>query len=369
MAAQEKQNLWTITPFEKWVEEEGIPVITQQYVYDVAEVKLAPWERTGCYGAILDLEGEPIPGARVNSGGLIAYLCDIPPGGTFKAEKHLYEEIMYVVKGMGGATIWNEGGKKQTFEWHEGSLFSPPLNAWHELHNGQGSETARLLVVTNAPGAITVYRSRDFIYNNPHVFTERYGGETDYFNPKGKKLESRFLETNFVPDVRSIELDTWSNRGPGANMMFLMSDGGLMAHVSEFPPGTYKKGHSHHTQSQHGSGFRGKAHILIVGGSGYDLQWPPDEPEKREKINFKEGTIFTAGRGYHQHFNTSNKPARYLAFRNGNPRYSGTMGTKYKDTGGDQIDYKDEDPAIRAMFLEELKKVGIPFALPKEGFR
>jgi len=31
MAGQEKQNLWTITPFEKWVEEEGIPVITQQY--------------------------------------------------------------------------------------------------------------------------------------------------------------------------------------------------------------------------------------------------------------------------------------------------------------------------------------------------
>ena len=107
MAKQQKQDLWTITPFEKWVEEEGIPIITQQYVYDVAEVKLGPWKRTGCYGAILDLEGEPIPGARVNSGGLIAYLCDIPPGGTFNAEKHLYEEIMYVIKGIGGATIWN----------------------------------------------------------------------------------------------------------------------------------------------------------------------------------------------------------------------------------------------------------------------
>jgi len=361
MAAASKADLWSLTPFERWVDEEGLPVITQQYIYDIREVELAPWKRTGCGGVILDIEADPIPGAKVNRAGTIAYLCDIAPKGTFKAEKHLYEELIYVVKGMGAASIWNEGGKKHTFEWQEGSLFSPPLNAWHELYNGQANETARLLLFTNAPAAINLYRSREFIYNDAHIFSERFSGEeSDYFNPKGKKLEARFLETNFVPDLRSIQLDGWSDRGPGANMMFLMSDNALMAHVSEFPPGTYKKAHSHHVQSRFGSGST--ALILILSSKGYDLQWPPTEPEKREKIPWKEGTLCTAGHGYHQHFNTGPVPARYLAFRTGNPRYSGTVGTRYKRTGGEQLEYEDQDPKIKEMFLEELKKEGIPFA-------
>ncbi|HEY3303247.1 MAG TPA: cupin domain-containing protein [Candidatus Binatia bacterium] len=364
MAAQEKQKLWSITPFEKWVEEEGLPIIGGQYVYDVAEVKLAPWERTGCYGALLDLESDPIPGALVSGTGLTAYLCDIPPRGKFKAEKHLYEEVIYIVKGVGGATIWNEGSRKHTFEWQEGSLFATPLNAWHELYNGQGSETARLLVVTNAPAVINLYRSRDFVYRNAHVFSDRFtGAEPDYFNPKGKKLEARFLETNFVANVKTLDLDAWSDRGPGKNMMFMIADGALMAHVSEFPVGTYKKAHSHHMQSGRG-GFAGKAHILVLSGEGYDLQWPPADNQHREKINWKEGTLFTAGRGYHQHFNTSNRQARYLAFRTGNPRYSGATGTRYKMTGGEQIEFAQEDPEIRGMFIEELKKQGIPCAMP-----
>ncbi len=361
MAASKKRDLWSLTPFETWVEEEGLPVVTGQYIYDVRDVELAPWKRTGCSGAVLDVEADPLPDARISRGSTTAYLCDIPPKGSFKAEKHLYEEVIYVVKGMGAAAIWNEGGKKHTFEWQEGSLFAPPLNAWHELYNGQASETARLLVYTNAPSVIELYRSRDFIYNNPHTFAERFSGdEADYFNPKGKKLEARFLETNFVPDLKRAQLDTWSQRGPGANMMYLLADNSLMAHVSEFPVGSYKKAHSHHIQARSGGG--GTALIYILSSKGYDLQWPPDEPEKREKIPWKDGTFCTAGHGYHQHFNTGPVPARYLAFRTGNPRYSGAMGTRYKLTGGEQIEFENEDPQVRAEFIEELKKEGIPFA-------
>lgn len=363
MAAQRKTELWSLAPFERWVEEERLPVITQQYIHDVREVKLAPWERTGCTGAILDLESNPIPGAKVNRSGTICYLCEIPPRGAFNAEKHLYEELIYVVKGMGAASIWNEGGKKHTFEWQEGSLFSPPLNAWHEFYNGQANETARLLVFTNAPAVINLYRSRDFIFRNPHVFRERFSGEEpDYFNPQGKKLEERFLETNFIPDLRTTKLDRWSDRGPGANMMFLVSDNTLMAHVSEFPVGTYKKAHSHHLQSRSGGG--GTALLLILSSKGYDLQWPPGEAKKREKIPWKEATLCSAGHGYHQHFNTGPMPARYLAFRTGNPRYSGAMGARYRETGGEQIEYANEDPQIRAMYLEDLKREGIPFSAP-----
>jgi hypothetical protein len=357
--AAPKHDLWSLTPFERWVQEEGLPVITQQYIYDLHEVELAPWKRTGCLGAILDIEAEPIEGAFVNRALTISYMFEIPPGGVFKAERHIYEELIYVLSGEGAATIWNDGTKKHTFEWQTGSLFSPPLNAWHEFYNGR-SEPARMVVFSNAPQVFKLYRNREFIFNNPYIFAERFSGkETDYFDPKGKKVETRYLETNFVPDLRTIPLDTWTDRGPGANMMFLMADNSLMAHVSEFPVGSYKKAHSHHIQMRAGGGT---ALILMLSSKGYDVQWPVGEIEKRETIPWKEGTFCTAGYGYHQHFNTGPVPARYLAFRTGNPRYSGAMATKYKRTGGEQIEYEQEDPLIRAQFLEELKKEGIPVA-------
>ena len=132
-----EEGPWSLTPFESWVEEEGIPVLSQQHFPDIRDVELSPWARTGCSAAVLDVESELHPGARINRQGVIPYVCEIPPGGTFKAEKHLYEEIFYVLSGRGATTVWNEGGRKHTFEWGEGSVFSIPLNAWHEINNGQ----------------------------------------------------------------------------------------------------------------------------------------------------------------------------------------------------------------------------------------
>ena len=68
--------------------------------------------------------------------------------------------IPAVVGGRGATTIWRDGSKKQTFEWGEGALFSPPLNTWYQHFNGQGDKPVRLLAMTNAPtdlgGTVTV---------------------------------------------------------------------------------------------------------------------------------------------------------------------------------------------------------------------
>src|SRR5437667_289499 len=80
-------------------------------------------------------------------------------------QKHMYEELIYVVSGRGATTIWNEGEPKRTFEWQEGSLFSPPLNSWHQLFNGNGEEPARFLAVTSAPCMINLIHNTDFIFN------------------------------------------------------------------------------------------------------------------------------------------------------------------------------------------------------------
>ncbi len=358
---------WSLTPFERWVEEEGLKVMSSQHFMDVRDVTLSPWDRTGCTAAVLDVESELHPGARINRQGVIPYVCEIPPAGAFRAEKHLYEEMFYVLSGRGATTVWNEDGPKHTFEWGEGSVFSIPLNAWHEINNGQGDRPCRLYAVTDAPAVFNLFRSRDFIYDSPHVFADRFSGSDErYFSGDVVKLETRFYETNFIPNARDLTLDAWSDRGPGANQMINMADGLFICHISEFPSGSYKKAHSHHVQMLRGSIAAGGALILMVKGRGYDLQWPPESlpsDGRWERIDWQEGSLMSAGRGYHQHFNTGPGPARYVVFRPGNSRHTGSFGAWYKRTGGEQIEFENEDPLIRQMFLEELRKQGVPPAM------
>jgi transcriptional regulator of acetoin/glycerol metabolism len=72
---------------------------------------------------------------------------------------------------------------------------------------------------------------------------------------------------------------------------------------------------------------------------------------------------------FHQHFNVSRAPARYLAVQMGSTRYPLFRSKvftydKGADTdaaeGGNQIGYADQDPRIHRLFLDELAKRGIP---------
>ena len=39
----QRYELWKLTPFEKWVQDEGLRVIVQQLVEDINTVPLEPW--------------------------------------------------------------------------------------------------------------------------------------------------------------------------------------------------------------------------------------------------------------------------------------------------------------------------------------
>ena len=360
---------WKLTPFEKWVQDEGIHVVTQERVPDIDAVELLPWERTGCRAAFLDLTFEPLVGSLVNNQSTIRYLCDIPPGGTYKAEKHMYEEIFYVVKGRGATTVWNEGGPKQTFEWKEGSVFSIPLNAWHALYNGQGHEAARLYAATNAATAFNLYASPEFIFGCPMTFTDRYSGtDGQYFGGEARKLEDRYSETNFIPDAHAVSLDLALNRGFGSSMVYSMAGGHFVCHISDFPPGTYKKAHVGGAPANR-AGLASAVAYLFLSGEGYDLQWPPGvKPGPGvpwERIDYRKGTLVAPGTGYHQHFNVSTEPIRYIVLRYGNPRYLGAAGARFRESGGGtNIEFEDEDPTIREQFNEELRKRNIEPSMP-----
>lgn len=307
---------------------------------------LEDWPRKGGKGAVINLTG--------SEGVTDAYIAEIPPGKRLQPQKHLYEEMIVILSGRGATTIWQEGGAEQTFEWQEWSLFAIPINAWHQHFNGQGDKPVRYLAATNAPTVVSLFHNMDFILKDSFVFKDRFSGEQDYFTSAGRFLseKDRIWETNFVADVRSAKLYSWKERGAGGNnVLFELADNTMAAHISEFPPGTYKKAH------RHGPG----ANVILVNGAGYSLMWPEGQP--RVKVDWRKGSMFVPpDKWFHQHFNTGSEPARYLALREGSRK--NLMGRAFKidediKKGGDQIEYKDQDPEIERLFSEELAKKGL----------
>lgn len=339
------------TPYDQWAASQGVDVVKGFFVEDLYGMPLKPWNRMGGDGVLINLDG---------TGYLDdAYVCSIPAGKNLKPQRHLFEELIYILDGRGATTIWQENGGKQSFEWQTGSLFAIPLNSWYQHFNGQGDREARILGVTTAPLVFNLFHCEDFVMKNPYVFMDRFKGEEGYFGGRGRLYNDRVLETNFVADAIHIEPVAWTERGKGnATIFFEMADSTMGSHVSQFPVGIYKKAH------RHGPG----AHVFILTGKGYSLLWP--EGQERVRVNWKPGSIVVPPEGwFHQHFNSGNQPARYLALKMLSRRYKLQPGKIKGDVplnqGGWQIEYEDEDPEIRRIFEEECARSGAEVRMPK----
>src|SRR3974390_3047915 len=81
-----------IDPYLDWLTGEGIPV-TENYGVDLFAVETAPWARYGVSGAAVHLKGR---GDFANM-----FLFDIAPGKSTAPQRHLYEEVVYVLEGHG----------------------------------------------------------------------------------------------------------------------------------------------------------------------------------------------------------------------------------------------------------------------------
>jgi uncharacterized RmlC-like cupin family protein len=274
----------------------------------------------------------------------------------------VYEEVVYVLSGRGSTTIEVADGRKHTFEWGPMSMFAVPLNTKYRHFNGSGSERALLVSTTNLPAIMNIFHSEEFVFNNDWRFDERIGS-SKYFSGEGDFIAVRpgnhMWETNFVPDLSAIELKPWGDRGAGgSNIMFILADGTMHAHISEMPVGTYKKAH------RHGADF----HVMCVTGKGYSLLWYEGEQDFH-RVEWQHGTVFAPpDQMFHQHFNASAVPARYLATAYGSLRYPfteskrkslfGGVSTSVKK-GGDQIEYEDQDPRIHRLYEQATKQAGV----------
>lgn len=345
---QQRPDYWGRGAYELFLEAEGIPVHRGYAVDDLRTAEVAPWPRLDSKGAYIRLEG-----AEDTDNG---YLLEIDPGRSTAPEKHLFEEYFFVLTGRGTCEVWNEGEAPQSFEWQEGSLFSVPLNTLHRIHNGSGSLPARLLAVTTMPIMMNLLHSTEFIFGAPYVFRDRYDARAGYFDGSGTLWTGRVWETNFVSDVRRFQLKDWHERGAGSkNIRFELANNTMVSHVSEFPVGTYKKGH------RHGPGY----HVVMLSGEGYSCMWP-DTLENNVEVSWKPGALFVPpGQWWHQHFNTGRDPARYLAIRWGGnkwkiTRYLDNQGVdKDVSQGGNQIEYEDQDPRVHRTYLARCAEHGV----------
>ncbi|HXP94476.1 MAG TPA: cupin domain-containing protein [Candidatus Binatia bacterium] len=360
LAEASKAARLALDPYKDWVEREGIAVY-EGVGCDLPNLETKPWPRYGVNGVAVHLTGK---GDFAN-----LFAIDIPGGASTNPQRHLYEEVVYVIEGRGSTQIELPDGRKRSFEWQPRSMFAIPLNAKHRFHNGSGQERALLASVTSLPMMLKLFHNDGFIFNNDYFFEDRIGKDS-YYEGEGDLMMVRaghnIWETNFVHDLSQIELTAWAERGAGAtNLRFMLADGNMHAHISEIQTGTYKKAH------RHGPG----AHIFTVTGKGYSLLWVEGDKDF-SRVDWSPGMVFAPiDKQFHQHFTTSTVPSRYLAVIGGsNARYpltealrrvssaddgsQGQVSTSIK-LGGSQVEYEDQDPRIHEMWLDEMRKAGI----------
>ncbi len=341
--------------YQEFQKGEGIPIYTGYCFPDLKAVEVKPWARMGGLGAYMNLYGEEFSGEN--------YISEIPPGQSLKPQRHIYEELVYVLSGRGATTVWSrEGGPKMTFEWKEQSLFALPANVGYQHFNGDETQPARIFAKTTLPVLFQYYRNKKFIFENDfnigEIDKDFYLGEAKMYN-SGPPDNLIVWVANFIPDVRAFDkMANWNARGGGGRTVLIHPPGlvRLHAHMSEFPTGTYKKAHAHPP---------GRSIILIT-GKGYSILWQPGREEEKIKIDWKPGSLFGVGLGslqgecwWHQHFNSGSEPARYLVLHVKSP----VLLDKHM-----QIDYVDEDPEIRRLFESELAKSGVKSKMPPQCY-
>jgi len=341
----------------------GLPLHTGYYIPDLRTLELGRWAERGCDAAFIQLEGSQ--GITENR------VTEIPARGVLPPVRLAFDEVVYVAGGRGATTIWRSGGEKKSFEWGANSMFLLPRHHFHQFSNTHGSEPARLLHYNYFP--LLLSASPD-----PAAFITTDRGDAAE-PPSAMDLEEMYAEpwvkttheedvvwkrrqevwvSSFFPDMSAWnKLHESQRRGAGGRSVAMEFPGSEIAcHMSMFPPRTYKKAH------RHGPGRA----IVIPAGEGYSVMW--EEGKEKVIAPWKPGSLITPpNKWFHQHFNVGQVPARYLAFHP--PMQFDGHAEKIEDRARDQIEYVDEEPAVRERFEAELAKRGMKSEIPDVAYK
>ena len=218
MNAFEKAR-YGVDSYQDWLKAEGLRVV-EGLAINCDEVETVEWPRLGVRGAALHLDG------RGDFCNMLLY--DLGPGKATSPQRHVFEEVIYVIEGVGSTQVELPNGEKLNFEWGERSLFSIPLNAKHRHFNGSGNKRALLASTTNLPMMLNLFHNEKFVFDNHFTFEDRFG-EKGHFAGEGKmnlvRQGNDTWETNFIADLEKIDLPDFSNRGAGGGCGWTMSHG------------------------------------------------------------------------------------------------------------------------------------------------
>ena len=98
---------YLIDTYLDFVRAEGIP-IAEGFGLDLLALETQPWPRMG-----------PVSGSYALTSGrgdfIDMYVLDIPPARATDPQKHLYEEVIYVLDGRGSTSIEAADGSRHSF--------------------------------------------------------------------------------------------------------------------------------------------------------------------------------------------------------------------------------------------------------------
>ena len=102
-----------LDPYAGWAANEGVP-ITEDFGVDLRTVPTAPWPRFDAMAGSSTSKGR---------GDFVSiFVLDLAPGAKSSPQKHLFEEVVYVLSGHGNTAIETSDGRKHSFEWGPKSL-------------------------------------------------------------------------------------------------------------------------------------------------------------------------------------------------------------------------------------------------------
>ena len=346
-----------VAPYDKWIATLELPIHTGYFLDDVRTVELGWWEERQLNAAILKLAGqEGVSEVRVS---------EVPAGKTSAPVYQALDELVYVADGRGLTTITGPGGVTKSFEWQKHSLFILPRHHTHQFSSTQGDHPARLLHYNSLPLAMQLLPDPEFFFNAKFTDESRLQGtDGEEFYSEAKVMlgdnddrRGAYWVGNFFPDMQAWDrLIPFKGRGAGGHVVWIRYPSApVWNHMSVFPAQSYKKAH------RHGPGTL----IVIPAGEGCSYMWP--EGGEKVFIPWHEGSVFVPpNRWFHQHFNLTGAPARYLAFHS--PRGSQGNTERVEDLARDQIEYPQEDPIIRQTFESELAKRGLKSVMPDRAY-
>src|SRR5262245_6690734 len=89
------------SPYEEWKASQGLDTIRGFHVPNLMTANLKPWTARGnVSGLFINLDG---------TGGFNdTYLLEMPSRGQTEPWRHIYEETIFILKGRGSTTVWND---------------------------------------------------------------------------------------------------------------------------------------------------------------------------------------------------------------------------------------------------------------------